>query len=120
LRQIGAPAMEPLIAGLKDADADVRQGAANALVGTGGSRACALEPILAAFRERNLAVIAGAFWCFIKSDAPGSEDALIHALRDFGRIEMAEAFLNSGNSKFGAAAREWATAKGYQIGVHLR
>jgi hypothetical protein len=66
-------------------------------------------------KKPDLAVIAGAFSFFIQRGEPGSEDALIQALNAYGDKDMAEAFLNRGNSALEAAARQWAVAHGYQV-----
>jgi hypothetical protein len=79
----------------------------------------------------NMPVIAGAYDFYIKRGIPDSEDVLVSAFDytdshyfiggflvtlapDFS-MEMAEAFLNCGNSKLGHAASEWASRRGYRI-----
>jgi hypothetical protein len=73
------------------------------------------DPLITAFVERDLDVIAGAYSFFIQWGEPGSEDVLIQALRARGDEEMAEALLNCGNSVLEATARTWVTAGRYQI-----
>jgi HEAT repeat protein len=107
-----ADQVSPLIAALKDADAQVRRNAAGALGGIKDPRA--VEPLLAALNKRDLAVIAGAYSFFIERAEKGSEGALIQALKAHGDAEMAAAFLNCGNSALEAAAGKWAEAHGYQ------
>jgi len=102
-----------LIAALKDADVFVRQSAARALGVIKDPRAD--EALLAVLREPDLAVIAGDYWFFIQRGEPRSEDALIQALNAHGSVEMAQAFLNCGNSTLEAAVRGWAGRHGYQV-----
>jgi len=73
----------------------------------------AVEPLLAAARARDTAVIAGAVAFFY---GRVSDDALIAALDESGDIRTAGFLLNCGNPKLEAAARRWAARKGYQIG----
>jgi HEAT repeat protein len=102
-----------LIAALKDSDKDVRRNAAGALGNINDPRA--VEPLLAALKEPDLAVIAGAYPFFIERAEKGSEDALTQALNvsDYSK-SMAEDYLNCGNSALEAAARKWARTHGYQ------
>jgi hypothetical protein len=93
----GPRAVAPLIAALKDADADVREGATDALgqiLGKLGTSA--VVPL-------------------IRRGEPGTEDALIQALNESNDREMAEDFLNCGNSKLEDAAGAWASKHGYRI-----
>lgn len=103
-----------MIADLKDRHAQVRRDAASGLGYSKDPRA--VEPLLAALKEPDLAVIAGAYSFFIERSEKGSEDALIQALNasDYSK-SMAEDYLNCGNSALEAAAREWAWKHGYQI-----
>lgn len=104
-----------LIAALKHAHAKDRRDAASGLGYIKDPRA--VEPLLAALKEPDLAVIAGAYsFFFIERAEKGSEDALIQALNasDYSK-SMAEDYLNCGNSALEAAAREWAWKHGYQI-----
>jgi HEAT repeats len=118
LEKIGAPAVEPLIVALKDPDDRVRLRAARVLGARREPRV--VSALLTRWRNRDLAVIAGAYPLFIKRGEPGSEDALIQAFYDFSSADlygqkMAEAFLNCGNSKLDAVASKWLTANHYFI-----
>jgi len=114
LGKIGAPAVEPLSAALKDKDAnEIRWKAAGALGKIKDPRA--VHVLLAGLRERDLAVIAGAYGVFIERAEPGSEDVLIQALNAHGSEEMAEAFLNCGNLALGGAAHKWAHKRRYEV-----
>jgi hypothetical protein len=75
----------------------------------------AVNVLLAALRERDLAVVAGAYSFFIERGEPGSEDVLIQALNAHGSGATAVAFLNCGNSALSKAAGEWAEAHGYEV-----
>jgi len=97
ISESGAPAIEPLIAALKDTDADVREGATDALGQILGKIGIsAVVPL-------------------IRRGEPGTEDALIQALNESNDREMAEDFLNCGNSKLEDAAGAWASRHGYRI-----
>jgi HEAT repeat protein len=76
--KIGAPAVEPLIAALKDGDLDVRLGATAALAKIG---APAVEPLIAALKDGDLDVRLGATAALAKIGAPAVEP-LIAALKD--------------------------------------
>jgi hypothetical protein len=71
--------------------------------------------LLAAWKQHDLAAIAGAYTIFIKLGEPGSEDLLIEALNQFGGPEMAGDFLNCGDSKLKSAAVSWAASHDFQI-----
>jgi len=118
LGMIGAPAVEPLIAALRDANQDVRQNAALALGMIEDRRAASI--LQSAMKEADLVVIAGAYWFFIQQGEPGSENTLIQALNAHGKSEMAQAFLNCGNTELEAAGRKWATAQGYYTIPEIR
>ena len=137
LGKIGAPAVEPLIAllngsdedirrnaaashrghraksGAPGSDVDIRRNAARALEETKDPRA--VEALLAAWKEPDLGVIAGAYSFFIKRGETGSEGTLIQALNAYGNYAMAVDLLNCGNSALEAAASEWAGKHGYRV-----
>jgi HEAT repeat protein len=113
LRKIGAAAVEPLIAALKDPDPDLRFDAARVLEGRREPRV--ISAFLTALRNRDLAVVAGAYQTFIRKGDPGSEDALIKALDHFGYDEMARDLLNCGNAKLENAAADWLWKKGVMV-----
>jgi HEAT repeat protein len=110
---IGTPAVEPLIAALKNSNSDVREREALALGEINDPEA--INFLLAAWKARDFHVIVGADSFFIKRGEPGSEDLLIEALDKFANVGMVEDFLNSGNAKLGDAARAWATSRGFPI-----
>jgi len=109
-----ARALEPLLEALQDADSGVRMAAADILAEFGDSRAVA-ESLNAALDEGDLAVAAGACDYFIKEGIEGSESMLVDALNAYGDEDMAEIFLNCGNSQLASAAEDWAKAYGYTI-----
>ncbi|MFZ0962033.1 MAG: HEAT repeat domain-containing protein [Terriglobia bacterium] len=59
--------------------------------------------------------ISSAVYELIETSEPGSEDALIAALNEFGTVEIARDFLNCGNSKLEEAARAWVAEHGYKV-----
>jgi HEAT repeat protein len=75
----------------------------------------AVNVLLQALKDRDLAMIAGAFVFYVKRGELGSEDALIEILNSSasdlsstgGNFRMAEIFLNSGNPKLESAAMKW-------------
>jgi len=113
LERIGTPAVEALIAALKDPDAHVRGNAAEVLGEIKDPRSA--NPLLAALRQLDLAVIVAAYRFFIERGEPGSEDALIQALNAHGSGKMARDYLNCGNWALEAAAREWARQHGFKV-----
>ena len=76
---VGAPAVEPLIAALRDENEDVRERAAEALGQIGDARA--VEPLIAALRDKNEDVRRRAVEGLVRSGAR-SVEPLIAALRD--------------------------------------
>jgi HEAT repeat protein len=143
LRKIGTPAVEPLIAALKNKDTSLRIGAANALGRIKDARAVeplitalkdenldvqeeaasalgqigapAEEPLLAALKNNDLEVIFAAHHFFISRGEKDSEAVLINVLNEYGTQDMAEDFLNCGNTLLANAGREWAKVRGYSI-----
>ena len=106
---IGAPAVEPLIAALKDPDLLARQGAAAALFEIQDSHATnAGRPALRPEIDRE-------YMFLINWGSPGSEDVLIRALNRSGEKGMAVEFLNCGNPSLGQAAHDWAASHSYRI-----
>ncbi|MCX6570529.1 MAG: HEAT repeat domain-containing protein [Candidatus Aminicenantes bacterium] len=103
-------AVDPLIAALEDSDSEVRSIAAHALAEIG---APAAERLIPALRAGDLAVVARAHSFFIEWAEPGSEDPLIQALNAHGTTEMAEEYLNCGNSALREAAQKWAAVHGH-------
>jgi HEAT repeat protein len=97
--------VEPLIAFLKDSSPVFRSLAARELSSMDDPRAS--SALLAALQDRNSAAIAGAFVFFIQRGQPGSEDAMIDALNQFGDWQMASAFRHCGNAKLEEAANAW-------------
>ena len=83
LVKIGAPAMEPLIAALKDKDSkdsDVRQAAAEALGEIKDPRA--VEPLIAALKDEDSDVRAAAAYALGEIKDPRAVEPLIAALKD--------------------------------------
>ena len=113
LSRIGVATVEPLIAAMNDPDSGVRGSAARALGGINDPRAA--TALLTVLEKHDTAVIASDAPLFIKLCKPGSEDALIEALDRFGNKDMAQLFLNCGNSRLEQAARAWAGRNGYQV-----
>jgi len=133
LGRIGQPAVEPLIALLRDGNADIRSRAAEEIAEAKDPRA--VEPLLSALRDgstnvrlsaamalgeipdaraaqaltealrrKNLEVIAGAHAFFIRRGHGDSENLLVKALYRYCNRRMAKTYLLSGNRSLEAAA----------------
>lgn len=106
LGKIGRPAVEPLIAALSDGDRHTQLFAIKALHALNNRRATnALSATLAA----------GLYRTIVGRGMEHSEPLLMMALERNGSKQMAEDFLNCGNSQLEEAARIWASRRGYQI-----
>ncbi len=90
-------AVEPLIGLLYDADADVRRLAAGALTWINTDRA--KQPFQAALQSENLKFIVEMNFFYISMGMTEAIPLLIEALNQLGDKEMAEDFLNCGNSE---------------------
>jgi HEAT repeat protein len=130
-----SPKMDPRVVGplaeaLSDPDVRVRQKAAWALIGDADKAMRvipvreyvkevfsprALSALLEVMTKRDSAVIAGNITFFLEIGEPGSEDALMEALKKSGNQEMATLFLNCGNSKLEEAGSAWATAHNLNV-----
>ena len=100
---------ERLLAAVKDPNPYVRWGAAKALVGgRSWSRGGPVDaPIVEGVLNKDLAVIAGAYYVLLERGEPGTEPILIEALNKYGDQWMAFEFQNSGNENLAKAAHEW-------------
>jgi HEAT repeat protein len=112
LRKIGAPAVDSLIATLKDKDRNIRLYAAYTLDGIDDSRAFDAEEASGLW---DVVFDASGYEVTIGSGKPGSEDGLIEALDAFGNAQMAVIYLNSGNPRLEAAGSRWGTEHGYEV-----
>jgi hypothetical protein len=70
--------------------------------------------LFTALRERDLAVVSGAVYYFLKFDVRGFEDTIVDALDEWPDRYNAELLLNSGNSKLANNALWWAARMGYK------
>lgn len=118
LAKIGAPALGPLLTALQNKRQLVRQCAARALGEIADTRAH--DPLLAALKERNLELIAGAYRFFLRRGEAGTESVMIEALNRsepgiYPGYDMATTLLNCGNSQLEEAARKWARRYDYRV-----
>jgi HEAT repeat protein len=113
LVKIGSPAVEPLIAVLQDENKHARFLASEALSNIKDPRA--EKALIDALHEGNAPAIAGASMFFIFRGEPGSEEALVEALNQYGDEQMALLLLNCGNPKLEAGAREWGHKRRYAM-----
>lgn len=122
----GPEAKTALLTALKDSNDDVRHYAADALlpfatadISTSEVAArcmeAALDALEKAFQRRDYPAIVGGVEYFIGRGKDGTEPALISALRARGTKGKAETYLNCGNTKLEAAAKQWARDHGYSI-----
>jgi HEAT repeat protein len=113
----GKPAVEPLIVALKDKNPRHRMQTAWTLCWLQDRHKVerALEPLLAALDEKDMAVVAGAYSFFIWRGEAGTESILIKALEEYGHPEMVEHFINCGNSQLEEGGRRWASAHNFRI-----
>jgi len=105
--------IDPLLDVLKNGNSTIRSYAAQALSMFNDQRVD--EYLISAFKNKDLEVIAGAYIFFIRRGEQGSEDMLMKALNEYGRKNMAIAFLNSGNLQLEECSRKWANKRGYSI-----
>ena len=119
LRNMGLQALEPLIAALKDKNPRKRHHIAWTLYWLWDTHKDdrAIEPLIAAFDEKDVAVVAGAYYYFLEQGEDGTETILIKALNGYGHLskEMVEDFLNCGNNQLENAARQWAYTHGFNV-----
>lgn len=114
-------ALAALLAALGDKDDGVRGAAASSLVffatadTPASQKESASSALDKAFQAKDYPVIAGAVNYFIDKGADGAEPRLISALKACGTKWMAEVYLNCGNAKLMAAARQWAEKHNYTI-----
>jgi len=113
LGEIGAPAVDSLIAALGDQDLNVRLYAAYALY---GADPLAFDDVaLKASGLFDVVFVAKTYAVIVSNGDPASEDRLIDALNKFGDAQMAWAYLNCGNPRLGAAASKWGAEHGYEV-----
>ncbi len=114
LREIGTPAVEPLIAALKDEDPNVRSLAAWALKGSKDARLD--EPLMVFLISEDLVIIHRAYPFYIEAGRVGSEPVLIQALwRTWFDPDMALDFVYSGNDLLAEGGREFLKSYFWEI-----
>jgi HEAT repeat protein len=118
LVMFGPLAVDSLVALLKSPDINVRMSAGEALgyIGLGDTKdQRAIDVLLRALSEPNLAVVAGAHNFFIRRGVAHSEWPLISALNKYGDYSMASDYLNCGNVTLSGAAYDWAFKHGIKV-----
>ncbi len=113
LGKIGSPSVDLLIDALNDKNSSVRLLSAKALAKIRDQRV--IKPLLAALKDNNLEIVAGAYTLFIRKGISGSEPILIESLNKYGTERMAFDFINCDNHLLSDAARKWADKHGYRI-----
>jgi HEAT repeat protein len=109
---IGKPAVERLTQELKSKNPNIKASAARILADMSPP---AEEPLIEALQNGEIIVIGGAYKFYIKKGIKSSVPLLIEALNTSGDKSMAEAYLNSGNTKLSNAAIDWAKSHGYRV-----
>jgi hypothetical protein len=111
---MGATGVEDLIDMLRHGAVDSeRWGAAATLAEIPDPRA--EEALNEALRKQEPELTWSAYRFLIRKGQPGTEPQLIAALNTYGRKEMAEDFIGSGNLVLKAAAEEWVRKKSFQL-----
>lgn len=106
-------AIDPLLEAIKDENETVMTQAVNALLWYGEPIAERLNAALD--DERGLKLLTIDYPFFFSKGVAGTKEIIIKALNDYGDVNMAEAFLNSGNQELADAADHWAGMNGYHI-----
>jgi hypothetical protein len=139
---IGKPAVEPLMAAARQGEDPIRKHAITALGEIGDRRAAPLLTELVAEAEPGVWQTASTALALVERDhvkellallsspetvrvhlglielgRKGTEDELVAALESYGFAEMAEDFLESGNTALERAAKDWAKTHGYEITI---
>jgi HEAT repeat protein len=111
---MGAPAIAPLIEVLKTAPSRYgRLAAARTLAEFDDTSAdAALDEAL---KTPDDEMTAAAYRFLLRKGRPGTERALIGALNAYGRLDMAEDFVASGNPVLKMAAEYWASQHGFLL-----
>ena len=119
LRNMGTKIIEPLIATLKDENPDRRISASWTLywVWNKYNDMRAILPLITAVEEKDVAVVAGAYYFFLERGEDGTQPILIEALNQYGHRskEMVTDYLNCGEPQLRKAAEQWAHTHGYYI-----
>jgi HEAT repeat protein len=138
LFSLGRLGLEPLITALSNSDAKVRSAAANRLGYLGYTAAA--KPLAAMLTDSGIGNTASIalvrlfeeepakvvhylgstrtlriYYGLMRLGAPETVDAMASALMRRGDLEMAEDFLNCGEPTLEQAARNWASANGYEV-----
>lgn len=113
LWKIGKPAVEPLIAALNDKNTTHRFWIARTLAGIKDDRIS--EPLILAFKNKDLEVIAGGSSFFVNRYNFRKEGILMEALNTYGDSATANTFMNSSDKELERIGRQWAENRGYTI-----
>ncbi len=111
--EIAKRLIEVALQGIRDPDLETRIRAAEDLGEIADNRST--DSLMQELRNRNLPVVAGAYRFFIRRKVKGNETILIDALRFYGDMKMATAFLMSRNTRLVNAARNWARSRNLSL-----
>ena len=115
LVSIGAPAVSSLMSAMRSKDYNTRMRAADVLIDMQRTKPELVKPLTAALQQGDLGFIADSYAFYIRLGQEGTEDVLTRALNAHGGKQMALDYLNCGNNKLDAAARDWAARHGYRV-----
>ena len=116
----GEAALDPLLAALRDADPNVRIGAARALgfMAWVGHSARSADALAEGARQGDLEMVAGAFSYYISLGDGALEILLIQAFEKYPANRMGDELLNCGNKTLADAVQSWADKHGVKIEHH--
>ncbi|MBN1263017.1 MAG: HEAT repeat domain-containing protein [Candidatus Pacebacteria bacterium] len=117
LMKIGKPAVQFLVIALGDKNPLYRRQTAWTLYWLWDRHKVerAAEAFLEALDKKDISVVAGAYGFFILRGEVGTEPILIKALENHGHPEMAEHFINCGNTQLEEAGENWSASHGFQV-----
>jgi HEAT repeat protein len=128
LVKIGEPALEPLITfiqkmNFRDHGRESIQQITNKILENSNIKGTNIEYILVnSIKQKNINIILPLYRYYITQGDPNSEPLLIEALdiADYSGLQMAQDYVNCGNTQLEQAARRWATQHGYVVKVDYR
>jgi len=115
LAHIGKPAVNTLIAKMKNSEQDVRFAAADALVKMSKYNPNAVSNLTDAFDNKSISAIAKNYPFYIRMGLSGTEDLLLKALKTNFSKNMCVDYLNCGNWLIESNAKDIAAQHGYGV-----
>jgi len=104
---IGQPAVPALVQSIHSSDSeDMRVAIARVLAETNDPRAA--DALHAVLKDGNLRLAAASYKFLLRNRTADNDALLVDALREYGRIDMAQALAVSGDPELRAASQRWA------------